>query len=225
VIASIILGLILGVVLNRLIERQLRESDAPVEPMRAMQFVPIIGSVVSRAWLRLAVELLTLAMTIVLWRHYGWTLQFWLLLAASLVLIDTAAIDWKVKLIDTLIMVAATIVAIAVSPLIIGSWILSFLGMFASAFVFLLFFIIARMLYPSQAAPFGLGDVYLGMFIGALLGLGYVGPALMYGMLMAGAASLGLILVLGYKRARYIPISYGTFLCLGVLLYLSLWPL
>ncbi len=82
---------------------------------------------------------------------------------------------------------------------------------------------LARLLYPGQHAPFGLGDIYLGMFIGALLGIVHVGAALLYGMLLAGGASLLLIAVLGYRRARHIPIAYGSFLCGGTLLYLVLW--
>jgi leader peptidase (prepilin peptidase)/N-methyltransferase len=121
-------------------------------------------------------------------------------------------------------MVAATIFVVAFAPMIVGSWARSIQGLLAAGFVFLLFFVIAKVLYPSQQAPFGLGDVYLGMFIGALLGLFRVGPALFYGMVLAGLASIGLIVVLGFARARHIPISYGTYLCLGVLLYLMTDP-
>lgn len=188
-------------------------------------WVPLAGSFAHRDWVRLLAELLTVAMTLILWRHYGLSGRFWLLLAAALVLIDTAAIDWRVKLIDTLVIVAATLVVLLGAPLITGSWLISLLGMLAAGGLFLVFFIVAKLLYPGQAAPFGLGDVYLGMFIGALLGLFAVGPALLYGMLMAGAASIALIAARGYARARHVPISYGTFLCLGVLLYLALWPL
>lgn len=220
-----LLGLILGTLLNQFITVQLREPDAPVSaPRSKLQFVPVAGALAQRAWLALAVEAMTTAMALILWQHYGWSPRFWLLLGASLVLIDTAAIDWQVKLIDTLVMVGATILAVALAPWIVGSWLRSLQGLLAAGLVFVLFFVIAKVLYPQQQAPFGLGDVYLGMFIGALLGLFRVGPALFYGMLLAALASFLLILFLGFKRARHIPISYGTFLCLGVLLYLSLWP-
>jgi leader peptidase (prepilin peptidase) / N-methyltransferase len=225
VIGIVVLGLALGVALTRLIAWQLREPESPAPRSTARDWLPLAGSVIRRDWLSLAVELITLAMTVVLWRSYGPTAQFALLLLASLVLIDTAAIDWRVKLIDTLVLVAATIGAVAFAPWITGSWLVSLLGLLAAGFVFVLFFVIAKMLYPGQAAPFGLGDVYLGMFIGALVGLFEVGPALLYGMLMAGLASIALIVVRGYGRARHIPISYGTFLCLGVLLYLAIWPM
>jgi len=226
IIIVALLGLLLGTVLNQLIIWQLREPGEATTSTSSgsLRWLPIVGAVSSRAWLALLVEAVTTVMAVVLWQYYGWTPRFWLLLAAALVLIDTGAIDWQVKLIDTLVMVVATVVALACAPLIIGSWSRSLFGLIAAALVFVLVFVLAKVLYPGQQAPFGLGDVYLGMFIGALLGLYRVGPALFYGMSLAGLASVGLLLMLGYKRARHIPISYGSFLCLGVLIYLLVSP-
>lgn len=225
-------GLILGTLLNLIIARQLRDPEVDEAPQAAqaapsspLRWIPVVGSIAQRSWVGLAVEVLAAVMAVVLWQYYGWTPRFWLLSAATLVLLDTAAIDWQVRLIDTLIMVIATVACVALGQWISGNWILSLLGALAAGFVFVLFFVIAKLLYPSQQAPFGLGDVYLGMFIGALLGIGHVGGALLYGMFLAGLASIGIIVVLGYQRARHIPISYGTFLCLGVLIYLAIWPI
>lgn len=223
-----LLGLGLGTALNQIIVRQLR-SEQPAVAISPRRWLPIVGPVMDRAWMALAVEVLTMAMAVVLWRYYGWEPRFWLLLAATLVLLDTAAIDWQVRLIDTLVMVGATVLAVVAAPWIIASqsihsWQNSLLGMLLAGFVFVFFFVAAKIIYPQQHAPFGLGDVYLGMFIGALLGLFRVGPALFYGMMLAGAASVAIVLFLGYQRARHIPIAYGSFLCLGVLLYLALEP-
>lgn len=222
------LGLGLGTALNQIIAHQLR-SEQPAVAVGSRRWLPLVGPVMDRAWLALAVEVLTMAMAVVLWRYYGWEPRFWLLLAATLVLLDTAAIDWQVRLIDTLVMVGATVLAVVAAPWIIrsqsiGSWQNSLLGMLVAGFVFVFFFVAAKIIYPQQHAPFGLGDVYLGMFIGALLGLFRVGPALFYGMMLAGAASAAIVVFLGYQRARHIPIAYGSFLCLGVLLYLALEP-
>lgn len=220
-------GLILGTLLNQIITRQLRDPEAAeaAPPSSPLRWIPVVGAIARRSWVALAVEVLAAVMAVVLWQRYGWTPRFWLLSAATLVLLDTAAIDWQVRLIDTLIMVIATVACVALGQWISGHWLLSLLGALAAGFVFVLFFVIAKILYPSQQAPFGLGDVYLGMFIGGLLGLAHVGGALLYGMVMAGLASIGIVVVLGYQRARHIPISYGSFLCLGVLIYLAIWPL
>ncbi len=226
-IASVLLGFVLGVVLNRIIGWQLdkinnisADSHPPL-----LQRIPIIGPLPQRASTALAVAMLTTVMAAVLWQRYGWASSFWLLLGASLVLIDTAAIDWQARLIDTLVMVGATILALVLAPWIIGSWLASLLGLVGSGTAFVIIFGLAKLLYPQQQAPFGLGDVYLGMFIGALLGVLHVGAALLYGILLAGAASTVLIVMFGYQRARHIPIAYGSFLCIGALLYLVLQPI
>lgn len=219
-------GLVLGSLLNLIIARQLHDPEAPeAAPLSPLRWIPLVGPIAQRSWVALAVEVLAAAMVVVLWQRYGWTPRFWLLAAATLVLLDTAAIDWQVRLIDTLVMVVATVACVALGQWISGNWLLSLMGALAAGFVFVLFFVIAKILYPSQQAPFGLGDVYLGMFIGALLGLAHVGGALLYGMVLAGLASVGIIVALGYQRARHVPISYGSFLCLGVLMYLVIWPL
>lgn len=226
-ITSILLGLVLGVVLNTIIGWQLRKisgASAASQPL-LLQRIPIIGALPQRASIMLIGVMLTTVMTAVLWQRYGWTSSFWLLLGASLVLIDTAAIDWQVRLIDTLMMLGATILAVVLAPWITGSWLASLLGLVGAGITFVIIFGLAKLLYPQQQAPFGLGDVYLGMFIGALLGLLHVGAALLYGMLLAGAASVVLIAIFGYQRARHIPLAYGSFLCIGVLLYLVLQPI
>ena len=84
-------------------------------------------------------------------------------------------------------------------------------------------FALARLLFPAASSPFGLGDVYLAIFIGAAVGLTNLMPALLYGMLLAGAFSAAL-LVMRLAGRRNIPqyISYGTFLCMGALGFLLL---
>jgi leader peptidase (prepilin peptidase)/N-methyltransferase len=218
----VLVGLALGMLLNHIVARQTGESWVSE---RSWGWLPLLGPVVQRRWMALAVEIATTMMTVVLWQQYGWSVRFVLLLAASLVLIDTAAVDWKVRLIDTLVMLGATLGALLCAPLLVASWANALLGLIVAAIIFVLLFMLARIIYPQQHAPFGLGDVYLAMFIGALLGLGQVGSALLYGVLLAGAASLLLLLVHGYQRARHMPIAYGSFLCLGALLHLTLWPL
>lgn len=77
-------------------------------------------------------------------------------------------------------------------------------------------------LFPGKSAPFGLGDVYLAIFIGAALGLRHLGPALLYGVFMAGFVAAGILLArrFGRQTPEYLP--YGAYLCLGVLLYIAL---
>lgn len=218
-----VVGLVLGMLINQLVDWQV--TGAFPFRTRPVSAIPLLGAIHRRNWLALAVEATTAAMAIVLWQQYGWSVRFVLLLAAALVLIQTAALDWRVRLIDTLVMIGATLVALVCAPLLVTTWTGALLGVIGTAIAFVLLFMLARLLYPQQHAPFGLGDVYLAMFIGALLGIGHVGAALLYGIVLAGVASVLLIMVYGYRRARHMPIAYGAFLCLGVLIYLAMRPL
>src|ERR1051326_7598314 len=97
IVAIALAGLIVGTVLNLIIARQLRDPEAPeaAEAARpsSLRWIPVVGSIAQRSWVGLAVEVLAAAMAVVLWQYYGWTPRFWLLSAATLVLLDTAAID------------------------------------------------------------------------------------------------------------------------------------
>ena len=216
-VVAIALGCAVAMLLSWLSMQQLETTTSRQHLWR---LAPVVGPLMRRDWVALAVELGAITITSALWHTYGWSARFAVLLAAGAVLIYTAAVDWHVRLIDTLLMLGATAGALVFAPLLCGTWLNALLGTLAAAIVFMLLFMLARILYPQQQAPFGLGDVYLGMFIGALVGITDVGAALLSGMLLAGAASVVLLLVHGYGRARHMPIAYGTFLCMGVLLHL-----
>jgi leader peptidase (prepilin peptidase)/N-methyltransferase len=215
----LVLGLALSTLLNWFVARQWGNAD-----YARWSLMPFVGALLRRDWVALAVDVVTVAMTTALWHTYGWSARFVLLLLATVVLIHTAAVDWKVRLIDTLVMLGATLAALVFAPLLAGTWLNALLGVLVAAMVFVLLFMLARILYPGQHAPFGLGDVYLGMFIGALVGITDVGAALLYGIVLAGLASVMLLVAHGYRQARHMPIAYGAFLCMGVLLHLVLQP-
>jgi leader peptidase (prepilin peptidase)/N-methyltransferase len=129
-------------------------------------------------------------------------------------------------MIDTLVMVVAMFAVLLLAPLSLGlppriGWLQSLLGLLMAGIFFSFLFGLARVLFRGVAAPFGLGDVYLGAFIGALVGFVALPAALFYGIAMAGLVALVLILLraVGRKVPQYI--AYGTFLCLGALLFLA----
>jgi leader peptidase (prepilin peptidase)/N-methyltransferase len=67
-----------------------------------------------------------------------------------------------------------------------------------------------------------MGDIYLGIFIGAAVGLPHLGPSVLYGIFMAGFAAAVIVAAKYLLRRRDMPeyISYGSYLCLGVVLYI-----
>jgi leader peptidase (prepilin peptidase)/N-methyltransferase len=236
-------GLFLGALLNVVIIRLPREREMGGwprctrcgRPLRWWQALPVIG------WLaqvgrgrccgrRLSVlfpivELLAAASLAAFYLRYGLGGAFFYLAFVTAVLLTTGAIDWLHRSIYTFAILGSALIALLAS-LALGpyhSFANALAGALAAGFVFAIFFMLARLLFPGKAAPFGLGDVYLGIFIGAAIGLTRLGPALFYGMLLAGVYSAVVIIARRMGRAGLSEyISYGTFLCLGALGFLLL---
>ena len=137
-------------------------------------------------------------------------------------LIVTGVIDWLHRWIYTFVILGATLVALVVGPLVGMDWRNIALGALAAGAVFMLLFGLARLLFPGHAAPFGMGDVYLAIFIGAVVGVANLAPALFYGMLMAGIAAAVIIVARRVGRPTPDYIAYGSYLCLGVVIFIAL---
>lgn len=173
------------------------------------------------------VELGYASIVTVCYLRYGLTVSFWYLAFVAAVLVVTGAIDWLHRYIYTVFILGpAGIVLIAALFIPQHSLLNALLGALIAGILFIAMFALARLLFPGKAAPFGLGDVYLGIFIGAAVGLTNLMPALFYGVLLAGIFSLALIVLRRTGRTgapEYI--SYGSFLCLGALGYIVLFGL
>ncbi len=223
VVLIALVGLVAGNLLNVVIARQLVSAYRVRLPRRKgpPDWVPLLGAWRRRAWLELAVEVVTGLMAAALFLHYGLSVRTLVLFGASLVLIDTGAIDFKVRMIDTLVLVVAIVAVLALAPLNAIGWLSSAFGLVMATIMFFLLYMLAKVLFPGVAAPFGLGDVYLAAFIGALVGFRDLSVALFYGIAMAGLVSIVLIALrsTGRKGPKYI--AYGTYLCLGTLLFLA----
>jgi leader peptidase (prepilin peptidase)/N-methyltransferase len=240
IVVVFVAGLFLGTLLNFVIIRLPRERDLGGKPrctgcgrpLAWWQLLPVLGWLVQGGrgrccgrrlhWLFPLVEILMAAALTRFYILYGAQPIFFYLAFVAAVLLITGAIDWLHRSIYTFVILGAALIALLAS---LGLWghhniVNALLGMLVAGFVFIIFFLLARLLFPGKAAPFGLGDVYLGIFIGAALGLTRLTPALFYGMLLAGIYSALLIVIrsLGRKIPEYI--SYGSFLCLGALSFL-----
>jgi leader peptidase (prepilin peptidase)/N-methyltransferase len=233
-----VIGLLLGTLLNVLIIRLPRERrllgwprcTRTGEPLAWWQLLPVVGWLLQRGqasngrrlhWVYPLIELLTASMLALLFARYGFSATFVYLLFVCAVLIVTGTIDFLYRFIYTFFILGAAVVALIASVAVpFVTLRASALGALAAGIAFLVFFLLAQLLFPGKAAPFGLGDVYLGIFIGAALGLRQLLPALLYGMLIAGAVALLIIVVRLFRVRTPEYIAYGTYLCLGVLLYL-----
>jgi len=238
-------GLVLGAGLNIIIIRLPRERGFGGPPrctrcgqrLAWWQALPLAGWLIQAGRARCCgrrldaiyplVDGLTALSVMLLFMRYGLSVSFCYITAVTAVLIVTGAIDWQHRLIYTLPTLGATLAAGAVAFIVpYHSLLNAVLGLLVAGILFVVFYLVARIMFPAHRAPFGLGDVYLGMFIGAALGLTNLLGALLYGMLLAGAFA-GLIVLVRRIGRRPTPqyISYGTFLCVGALLYVLIWGL
>lgn len=232
-------GLFLGSLLNILIVRIPRERrllgwprcTRTGEPLAAWQLLPLVGWLVQRGrardgrplhWIYPAVELLTGLTLLQLYLLYGLSDAFFYLAFVCAVLIVTGAIDWLYRYIYTFVILGSALAALVIGPLVGMDWRNLVVGALAGGFVFLIFYVAARMIFPSAGVPFGMGDVYLAIFIGAVVGLLNLAAALFYGMLMAGIVSAGILIARRAGRPTPTYISYGTYLCLGAILFIAI---
>lgn len=234
-----IAGLLLGSLLNLIIIRLPREDGMTGwprctrtgAPLAWWQLLPVVGWLLQRGraadgsrlhWIYPLVELLTAGALLRFYQLYGLGPGFWYLAFVASVLIVTAAIDWLHRYIYTFVILGAALIALIAGPLAGLNWLGVLIGALVAGFSFMLLYILARALFPAHAAPFGLGDVYLAIFIGSVVGVANLAPALFYGMLMAGVVSAGIIVARRLGRDTPTYISYGSYLCLGVLLFIAL---
>jgi leader peptidase (prepilin peptidase) / N-methyltransferase len=242
IVVVFIAGLFLGTLLNFVIARLPLERGVGGRPrctrcgrpLAWWQLLPVVGWLAQGGrgrccgrrlhWLFPLVELLTAVALARFYILYGASGVFFYLAFVAAMLLVTGAIDWLHRSIYTFIILGGALLALLAS---LTLWpyhniLNALVGALVAGFVFAIFFVLARVLFPGKAAPFGLGDVYLGIFIGAALGLTRLMPPLFYGMLLAGAYSALVIVARSTGRVKATEyISYGSFLCLGALGYLA----
>jgi leader peptidase (prepilin peptidase) / N-methyltransferase len=141
------------------------------------------------------IELTTCASVVWLYLRYGASPLFLYLVFVSAILILTGAIDWLHRWIYTFTMLGGAAAVLAAASFVRPHNLMNAtLGLLAAGFIFIVFYILARVMFPAHRAPFGLGDVYLAMFIGGAFGLTRLAPVLFGGMLLAGIFSVIVIL-------------------------------
>lgn len=136
-----------------------------------------------------------------------------------LVLILILVIDLQQRRILNVVTLPAALLALLVG-LTNGreSFLLSLLGAIAGFLFFYLLYWLGRILYGRGAL--GFGDVKLAMLLGAMLGLQYLWPVLLLGILLAGLATV--LLLLTGRAALRSSMPYGVFLAAAGIMVL-LW--
>lgn len=241
IVGVFLAGLLIGSVLNLVIVRVPRERRLPGwpprcirtgEPLALWKLIPVVGWVLQRGRasngqrlpaLSLFIELFTAVVVSLLYSTHGFSLLFFYLSIVCFVLIINGAIDWTFKVVYHILSLAPTLLVVLLSLAVPGLSLRdSLLGLLIAGAAFLVFFFLAHILFPGVGVPFGLGDVFLGVFIGAAFGLSRLVPTLSYGIFLAGTAAIPIIIarrVFGRKDvSEFMP--YGAYLCLGAILSL-----
>jgi leader peptidase (prepilin peptidase)/N-methyltransferase len=156
---------------------------------------------------RAAVLLSASAVSLLCLLHGGLTGRGFLEAFVGFVLVQLAAIDIRRRILPDRIVLPTTVVTllaqVALAPDRTPEWLLAAFG--ASAFL-----LVPALLRPDAL---GLGDVKLALLLGAALGRAVI-PALMVGLLAAGAFAALLLLVHGRVALRS-TMPLGPFLALG----------
>lgn len=241
-----LIGLLLGSAINLVVARLPLEGKSKGglphcvrcgASLAWWQYIPVLGWLIqggkgacckrSLPWIYPLVEVLMAISMVRILALYNEPKIIAFAIFVAVILLITGAIDWLHRSIYTFVMLGAALVSL------LASWGLppymnilnSVLGAVVAGFIFAIFFALALFMFPGKSAPFGLGDVYLAIFLGASFGLTRLSGALFYGMLLAGLYS-AILLILRKMGKENVPeyISYGSFLCLGALFLLWFQP-
>ena len=135
-----------------------------------------------------------------------------------LVLVQVIFFDFEYRLILDRVMFPAMALALVVS-LFGHPWWVGIASGLGAGLLFLLLALAGQAIFKADAL--GFGDVKLALFMGLLVGWPYIVQAIFYGVLLAGLASVWVIV-----RSRSIKgtIAYGPYLAAGTLITLYLLP-
>lgn len=208
IIVGLVVGLILGGAANLLIQR-------------APKRLPLFRQM-GQTWrgrLPVAVCLvLALLVAAVAWR-FGLSVALAVRALYAMLLITLLVIDWQHHLIPNVIIYPAMALAIAAAPLAKGPGLVDAgIGGLIGGGLFFALFMLGLIVFHQEAL--GFGDVRLAFFLGLAAGYPSVLTVLLVGIIVAGVASVALLIARRGGRKTFIP--YGAFLCLAALPFLLL---
>ncbi len=173
-------------------------------------------------WRPFAVVGVTALAFVFLWTRLGATVQTLFFAIYTLVFLHTLVTDLEDRAVFPIVLVPATLVAIAASSFLPMGLTRALLGG-VSAFVIVYGIYAFAGLYARlrklnvQGGAFGRGDVYLATFMGVVVGFPAVFPAIVYTIFLAGAG-FAIFLLYQWIQTRKlllnVALPYGPFFCL-----------
>ncbi len=230
---GLVVGFVVNVVATRLAAHRplvgpLHCTRAP-HPITLVQALPVVGYALqggrcSSCGKRISlsyplVEAATGILFVVayLFDGFGPSFIFHVVYVAFLMLV--LIVDWKHRDIYLTVIAGGSLIAVA------GSFILpevtpfgALIGAGVAGLFFLLAYVAARLIFPRIEEPLGVGDVFLALMMGLMLGWPNIVGALLIGPLIAGAAAILLLISQRSKLGDFMP--YGVALCVAAILFL-----
>lgn len=150
--------------------------------------------------------------------HFGITPTLFIRSVFILVLVQVIFFDFEHRLILDRVMFPAMALALLVS-LFKDPWWAGIAAGLGAGLLFLLLALAGSAIFKAEAL--GFGDVKLAAFMGLLLGPLPTVQAIFYGVFMAGAVGVGIIV---WRRSLKGTLAYGPYLAAGALIVLYLLP-
>ena len=232
-IAGLVAGFAVNVIATRLAANRpmlgaLRCTRAP-HSIGASQAFPVLGYVMQRGRcstcgkeLSLAfplTELATAALFVLLYALEGLGLAYFFHAAYVTILMIVLVVDWKHRDIYLSVIGVGWLLAIIGSFVLPGMGLVSALiGAGVAGGFFFVAYIAARLIFRHIEEPLGLGDVYLALMMGLMLGFPNIVGALVVGPLIAGAVAILLLVTRRTKMGDFMP--YGVSLCVAAIVFL-----
>lgn len=230
---GLVVGFLVNVVATRLASHRplfgplhCTRSSHPLTPVQAL---PLVGYMMQRGRcstcgekISLSFPLVELSTGILLAFSYslngfGLPLLFHALYIAFLMLV--LVIDWKHRDIYLTVIAAGSAVALLGSFLLPGTTIWgALIGAGVAGMFFLLAYVLAKLIFPKIEEPLGAGDILLALMMGLMLGWPNIVGALLVGPLIAGVATMLLLVSRRSKLGDFIP--YGVALCVASIIFL-----
>ncbi|MFL5732593.1 MAG: prepilin peptidase [Chloroflexia bacterium] len=237
VLVALVLGLAAGFVVNVVATRlaanrpffgglRCTRSD---HPLTLRQTLPVVGFLAQRGKCstcgqRLpvaypAVEAALALLFVLLYALEGFGVGFWFHSAYTAILMLVLVTDWKHRDIYLSVIAAGGLVGLIGSFFLPGmSLTYAIIGAAVAGGFFLLAYVLARLIFRHIEEPLGLGDVFLALMMGLMLGFPNIVGVLVIGPLIAGAVAILLLVTRRSKMGDFMP--YGVSLCVAAIIFL-----
>lgn len=237
ILLALIVGLLLGFLVNVVATRL--AANRPFfgglsctrskHPLSVRQCLPVVGFLAQRGRCSTCGKPLSVAYPLVegsmallvlfLFSLEGFGVSFWFHSAYTAILMLVLVTDWKHRDIYLSVIAVGCVIALAGSFFLPGMGpAYAIVGAVVAGGFFLFAYLLARLIFRHIEEPLGMGDVFLALMMGLMLGFPNIVGALVVGPLIAGAVAILLLATRRSSIGDFMP--YGVSLCVAAIIFL-----